>query len=1341
MARRPDDLSIELQLRASGAQQAAGDVQRFAAATDDLARSQSDAAETSQRIASAVEALAQSTGGGLRELVAFNQAFQAFDRVGDLAAEVAQLSDAWANLQGRLKLVTTSEEEHAAASADVVRIAQETGSSLEATGELYTKIAQALKSLGQSAADAGGDTELIAKSFAISGAGAAEAEGAIRQFAQALSSGVLRGDEFNSVMEQAPRLAQALADALGVTSGELRAMAEQGSLSANTVLQALRSQRAAIEADFAKLPETIKRATNSVSVAWLEVVGRLSEGSGAASLAASAISTLADHMDALVAIAGGGALAVLVGQIRKISVATLDTIRATEAQTIAVRRQTEAQLGEVRAAEIAALVRRNETTAQLTQTQARLAHVEALAAEQPYLLRTASYHQQLTAARTANTAALRAASAAEVGYAAAVRTTQAAQATTIAAMAATVGIGGRLLALLGGWPGVMIAAAGAATTFALAQGAVADEAEDVVALLELQAKHLDELSGKSLAGYQGRLEAVMRAEIGRFEAIERQNAGLEAAIARLRAQGAALAEISDIEGQLTTNREAQAVIIANLAKQEDALFEARAKSAKETSNEGQRYLALTRGISAVRDALKTQADTRKDLAQAIDAQAKAEAASAQAVGDEVGALRATADGLARKAGLAREAAAADRILSQELEVQLAGMERLIAAQPELEKGYAKERQGLQEAAAAARIKADTSIALAQTAEIEARTAQIAAQTYGDQSAQVHRLAAEYRAATAELAASQRTRDLGVDAARDLAEVEAQLVQIETELANAATQGAENLVDLVREAGALRDRRAELTKTVATATTAEQRHSQAVTKAAQAQARYKDALEDAVQAQRAVQSDLARNAQLVEREGQVRANHLKILAEEARAKGDLVEASRLTIEAAETEADWAQKVADAKVQEAKQAEDLARALELQALADRNLTAEEREGLAVAMDVARAKKLEADAARDAARAKQVEADATRNAANNTKEGTKAAEQGSRVGRTFISLAGMVARVVEEAGLSVREFYEDLKGAKDRDTYYRTLQKWERAAKAAQAETERLAKMERELAPLIQRLSDGTASAQDMADAMRAAQYGAQYLGEETFGRLLKAIKDAKQGLSDLADQARDTRDALLDELDQIRGNEAAIEQRRYAARKAELDAALREAQAANDRVTAANYREALTLLEQVHRARSMQIEAEAKASAADRESAQRTAEAEQRYARARADLDEAIREAEAKGDRDAEARLNARAEALERQHRERLAQIEAEASAERAAAEKQAARATQGGPAGSGSTRPQPTQTQQVYPTAQTPAQIFRVELMGAGKSVTLDGPLDQANAFIELMRLGRLRALV
>ena len=117
MARRPDDLSIELQLRATGAQQAAGDVGRLSHATDDLARAQTGAAGTSDRIATAVEALANATGGGLRELVAFNQAFQAFDRVGDLAAEVAQLSDSWANLQGRLKLVTTSEEEHAVSMA------------------------------------------------------------------------------------------------------------------------------------------------------------------------------------------------------------------------------------------------------------------------------------------------------------------------------------------------------------------------------------------------------------------------------------------------------------------------------------------------------------------------------------------------------------------------------------------------------------------------------------------------------------------------------------------------------------------------------------------------------------------------------------------------------------------------------------------------------------------------------------------------------------------------------------------------------------------------------------------------------------------------------------------------------------------------------------------------------------------------------------------------------------------------------------------------------------------------------------------------------------------------
>src|SRR5574338_476149 len=86
-------------------------------------------------------------------------------------------------------------------------------------------------------------TERISQALRISGASATETQSALLQFGQALASGVLRGEEFNSVVENSPRLAKALADGLNVPIGRLRKLAEEGRLTADVVVNALMSQK------------------------------------------------------------------------------------------------------------------------------------------------------------------------------------------------------------------------------------------------------------------------------------------------------------------------------------------------------------------------------------------------------------------------------------------------------------------------------------------------------------------------------------------------------------------------------------------------------------------------------------------------------------------------------------------------------------------------------------------------------------------------------------------------------------------------------------------------------------------------------------------------------------------------------------------------------------------------------------------------------------------------------------------------------------------------------------------------------------------------------------------
>lgn len=216
--------------------------------------------------------------------------------VGGLAKDVAETADAYNNLQARIKLVTGEGAAFKTAFEGVTDVARRTSSSLESTGNLFTKLADAGKAMGVGQAEALKLTETVNQAVQLSGASAQASDAAIVQLIQSLQSGVLRGDEFNSIMEQAPRLSRALADGLGVTTGALRTMAEAGQLSSETVIKALQGQSSAVASEFAKLPPTVGRAIQNLSTSWTIYVGETDKATGASTAAASAINALSANL-------------------------------------------------------------------------------------------------------------------------------------------------------------------------------------------------------------------------------------------------------------------------------------------------------------------------------------------------------------------------------------------------------------------------------------------------------------------------------------------------------------------------------------------------------------------------------------------------------------------------------------------------------------------------------------------------------------------------------------------------------------------------------------------------------------------------------------------------------------------------------------------------------------------------------------------------------------------------------------------------------------------------------------------------------------------------------------
>lgn len=273
--------------------------------------------------------------------------------------ELAEAADQYKGLQARLQLAVTSQEAFKRADRELFDIAQRNRAPLSETVTLYARLAPSIRALGRDQRDALAVTEAISQSVALSGASAEAASGALLQFGQALAAGQLRGDEFNSVIEQTPRLAQAIADGLGVPLGVLRSLAQQGKLTADVVLSALLDQKERLAQEYAALPDTVSGALTRLRNAFLRAFGERDAGSGFTAGLARAIQFLAAHIDLLIQLAGTAlvaafgrmvaSIAASVAASRAEAAARLNNLRLIEAEAAARLRAARAALAQASA--------------------------------------------------------------------------------------------------------------------------------------------------------------------------------------------------------------------------------------------------------------------------------------------------------------------------------------------------------------------------------------------------------------------------------------------------------------------------------------------------------------------------------------------------------------------------------------------------------------------------------------------------------------------------------------------------------------------------------------------------------------------------------------------------------------------------------------------------------------------------------------------------------------------------------------------------------------------------------------------------------------------------------
>jgi tape measure domain-containing protein len=268
---------------------------------------------------------------------------------GGILSNLASTADEYTNLAARIRLVSTSNEQAGTSFKSVINLASATGQTISATAELYTRMARSLKG-SASQTELLQVTSVINKAAVVSGATAQESSNAIIQLSQGLASGTLRGEEFNSVAEQMPRIMEMLEKSLGKTRGELRAMAEKGLLTTQVVFKALKDGASDVDQEFAQMPLTIARASTEMANAWVEFVGGTNDALGASKAIAAVISGLAGNLSTLTTAAI--ALAVVMGG-RKVA-AMVSATQATRSNRVETLQLAEAEYAEAKAAVAAA---------------------------------------------------------------------------------------------------------------------------------------------------------------------------------------------------------------------------------------------------------------------------------------------------------------------------------------------------------------------------------------------------------------------------------------------------------------------------------------------------------------------------------------------------------------------------------------------------------------------------------------------------------------------------------------------------------------------------------------------------------------------------------------------------------------------------------------------------------------------------------------------------------------------------------------------------------------------------------------------------------------------------
>lgn len=215
----------------------------------------------------------------------------------DTARRIIEIADNMSVLQARITRLSSSAIEAEETMKSLSSIASTTGNSLADTEKLWESMTSSLKEAGATNSQILALTSTLQKIGTIGGSSAEEMSNALRQFGQSIAGGVVRAEEFNSVLEQMPELARQIATGLGLSMGQLRQRMLEGKLTAADALNAIQGRAQVVNEEFDKMPVSVERAKNSLDVAFKNVIGDLNQSIGLTQTLAGLMQTVSDNLN------------------------------------------------------------------------------------------------------------------------------------------------------------------------------------------------------------------------------------------------------------------------------------------------------------------------------------------------------------------------------------------------------------------------------------------------------------------------------------------------------------------------------------------------------------------------------------------------------------------------------------------------------------------------------------------------------------------------------------------------------------------------------------------------------------------------------------------------------------------------------------------------------------------------------------------------------------------------------------------------------------------------------------------------------------------------------------